>query len=599
MTASMPNRLFNTPIDTQDDITALIPDFPFDYAVFLDTAKINRKPLFNIPSANYGQEVCIVGGGMAGLTAAYELMRSGLKPIIFEADRIGGRMDAKPMSNSGTLAEMGSMRFPLSGKALFHYINKVGAYTAPFPNPGTAASFGNLVNYRGENFYYERDSKNFPIPSHFVALEQDWQDMLDGSPTNFQQMRQALIRKDITTIKRIWNNLITGTESIDSFDNISFYNYLKMYGNWSMDEIDLFGQVGFGTGGWNTDFPNCILEVLRVAMTYLDSDHQLIYEGSTFVPSSLLQQTPSVLGDVMVHWSENTTVQSLTESVLNSVSGNKVNAFQPSNSDTNKIKVEYSGPNGEKKSRDFSAVIYTPQVRCLQQMGHNYAEQNSYSILTQDIIEAVQYTHYMQSAKTFIELKTPFWKERDSTTGKYKMSITLTDRKTRGTYLLDYTRDDETPRPVVCISYTWNDDALKYLPLKSADRLYGGITTLYDIDPNLMGHLGHEVTGDPITISWENELFYLGAFKNNLPGQYRMQRRLFTQFMQNTSSVKDRFILAGDDISWTAGWAEGAVSTAINAANAVAGLFEGSTYQNNSDPVSRFNDLKPVELNAV
>ncbi|WP_176482500.1 hypothetical protein, partial [Streptomyces albidoflavus] len=27
---------------------------------------------------------------------------------------------------------------------------------------------------------------------------------------------------------------------------------------------EIFGQVGFGTGGWDTDFPNSILEILRV-----------------------------------------------------------------------------------------------------------------------------------------------------------------------------------------------------------------------------------------------------------------------------------------------------------------------------------------------
>ena len=40
----------------------------------------------------HGEEVAIIGAGMAGMTAAYELMKMGLKPVIYEAGRIGGRL---------------------------------------------------------------------------------------------------------------------------------------------------------------------------------------------------------------------------------------------------------------------------------------------------------------------------------------------------------------------------------------------------------------------------------------------------------------------------------------------------------------------------
>src|SRR4051812_8450134 len=37
---------------------------------------------------------------------------------------------------------------------------------------------------------------------------------------------------------------------------LSFYNALSNEAHWGFDDIQLFGQVGFGTGGWNTDYPN-------------------------------------------------------------------------------------------------------------------------------------------------------------------------------------------------------------------------------------------------------------------------------------------------------------------------------------------------------
>ena len=50
---------------------------------------------------------------------------------------------------------------------------------------------------------------------------------------------------------------------------------------------------------------------------------------------------------------------------------------------------------------------------------------------------ALDRTRYMQSSKTFVMVDRPFWRDRDPQTGRYSMSMTLTDRLTRGTYLFD------------------------------------------------------------------------------------------------------------------------------------------------------------------
>jgi len=58
--------------------------------------------------------IAIVGAGVAGLTAARELFRSGYTNIdIFEAsDRIGGRTWSIPAPDRNTTFEMGAMRMP-------------------------------------------------------------------------------------------------------------------------------------------------------------------------------------------------------------------------------------------------------------------------------------------------------------------------------------------------------------------------------------------------------------------------------------------------------------------------------------------------------
>ena len=74
-------------------------------------------------------------------------------------------------------------------------------------------------------------------------------------------------------IKAIWDPLVR------ALDDETFYGFLARsphFARFSFREI--FGQVGFGTGGWDTDFPNSMLEILRVVYTGADDEHRSIVE---------------------------------------------------------------------------------------------------------------------------------------------------------------------------------------------------------------------------------------------------------------------------------------------------------------------------------
>src|SRR6476619_3277262 len=79
-------------------------------------------------------KVIVLGAGMAGLTAAYELQRAGHEPIILEAqNRVGGRIKTlrEPFTH-GLYAEAGAMRIPKVHDLTLHYVHKFGLTTAPF-----------------------------------------------------------------------------------------------------------------------------------------------------------------------------------------------------------------------------------------------------------------------------------------------------------------------------------------------------------------------------------------------------------------------------------------------------------------------------------
>jgi lysine 2-monooxygenase len=172
------------------------------------------------------------------------------------------------------------------------------------------------------------------------------------------------------------------------------------------------------------------------------------------------------------------------------------------------------------------------------------------------------------------------------------MSMTLTDRLTRGTYLFDLGED----RPgVICLTYSWMSDALKMLPLPLERRVELALGALEKIYPTL--DIRSHIIGDPITVSWESDPNFLGAFKGALPGHYRYNHRMYGHFMQAGLPPEERgLFLCGDDVSWTPAWVEGAVHTALNVVWGVMTHLGGHTAKDNPGPGDRWEELAPVAL---
>ena len=65
---------------------------PLDDPIWADAAPAEGHPPL---SADEAADVCVVGGGIAGLSVAYHLAREGKSVIVLEAGRIGGRMTGR------------------------------------------------------------------------------------------------------------------------------------------------------------------------------------------------------------------------------------------------------------------------------------------------------------------------------------------------------------------------------------------------------------------------------------------------------------------------------------------------------------------------
>ncbi|MEU7908093.1 NAD(P)/FAD-dependent oxidoreductase [Actinoplanes sp. NPDC049118] len=537
-------------------ITMLVPDFPFSYDEWLS----HPAGLGTVPTERLGTRVAVIGGGMAGMTAAYELMRLGLRPIVYEAGQLGGRMRSVPFPGApGVVAEMGAMRFPVSARSLFHYVDLLGLPTRPFPNPLAPGTPATVIHLGGER-HHARTADD--LPAAYQQVADAWEKVLTEHAELFT-VSTAIRDRDVATLKSVWNRLVT------ELDDTSFWGFLSASPAFrSFRQREIFGQVGFGSGGWDTDFPNSVLEILRVVYTGADVDHVLIPGGCQQLPRGLWRHRPRGLA----HWPHGTSL-----ALLHGEAGPRPAVASMRRSEGG-IEVRDVTGQGEV----FQAVVCTPHVWTLLNR-----IRTDPALLTPAQWTAVERTHYMGSSKLFVLTDRPFWRDVDPATGHETMGMTLTDRLARGVYLFD---DGPDEPGVMCLSYTWNDDSLKVATLSATERLEVLLARLADIYPGV--DIRSHIVGDPVAVTWETEPAFMGAFRANLPGQYRYQRRLFTQFMQDPGG----FYLCGDDVSWTAGFAEGAVTTALNAVWGVMHQLGGASPDDNPGPGDAFHRLAPVDL---
>ncbi len=541
----------------------LLPDFPFAYDQWLT----HSDGLGTIPSEHHGAEVAVVGAGISGVVAAYELARLGLRPVVYEAGRMGGRLRSERFGAADdVVAELGGMRFPTSGRSFYHYVNQLGLETRPFPNPLTEAAGTTVVDLAGEPLFARTIDD---LPAVFREVSDAWDSALEQG-ARFSEISEAIGLADTDAIKSIWNDLVV------QWDDRTFYDFIATsdsFSKLSFRHREIFGQVGFGTGGWDSDFPNTMLEILRVVMSGFEDNQNLIVGGAEQVVRQLWDhplENPA-------HWPAGTSLSSLHSGAPRT----GVASLMRSDDGT----IEVTDRHGN--VRNVPAVLSTTQSWLLT-TNIDVDE----TLFSQPHWMALDRTRYMQSSKTFVMVDRPFWNDIDPSTGLGVMGMTLTDRNTRGTYLFDNGPD----RPaVMCLTYAWNSDAMKVLPKSAHERARLALDTLEKIYPDV--DIASHVIGEPITVSWETDPNFLGAFKGALPGHYRYNRRMFSHFLQDDFPAAERGIfLAGDDVSWTPGWADGAVATALNAVWGITRHFGGSTHPENPGPGDQWEQLAPLQL---
>ncbi|WP_084627962.1 NAD(P)-binding protein [Elstera litoralis] len=97
----------------------------FSYDQWLSFNNNYNRPLGSIPA---GTRIAVIGAGVSGACASYELLRAGATVDLFDAlDQVGGRADSVMFPGATSdLAELGAMRFPPSEFIMNWYLENFG-----------------------------------------------------------------------------------------------------------------------------------------------------------------------------------------------------------------------------------------------------------------------------------------------------------------------------------------------------------------------------------------------------------------------------------------------------------------------------------------
>ena len=403
------------------------------------------------------KKVIIVGAGLAGLSAGFELKRAGHNPVILEAQqRIGGRVyTLRDPFTEGLYAEVGAMRIPRAHSLTMEYISRFGLKTSDFTmdNP-------NAYYYIGGKKIRALDANANPSLMGF-EVNKDEEGKTSGQL--YMEAIQPLIDMLEKNGDSAWDEIIT------KYDQYSTREFLELHG-WSEGMIEMFGLLANQESVMNSSF----LELFREDSGNYYTNMVEIDGGTDRLPYAFL---PELKDNIRF--------------------GAKMTAMDQSPDD---VTIHYQTPAGKFSETGDYAIITVPfpVLRHVEVLKPFSREKN----------RAIRQLHYDASAKILFQCKRRFWEEDEGIYG----GGTMTDLPIRNLYYPDHGR--ETGRGVILASYTWSEDAQRWGSLKPDDRIVQALDDVAEIHLQVIQEF--EVG---TSWMWHDDEFAGGAFALFDPGQ--------------------------------------------------------------------------------
>ena len=415
-----------------------------------------------------GKRVLILGGGVCGLVAAFELKRQGHDPLILEAQhRVGGRVQTIRDFAPGLYAEAGAMRIPRVHDLTLAYCDLFGLELRPFVmgNPRT------LVHINGQRMTVEdadREPDRLPFDLADHEKGKTWTQLWNEATSEFREQYEQ-----------------GGVESLDSllhsYDQYSIREFLVMRG-FSEGALELYGVMSFRESNMNA----AVVEQLREIVGRSFEDMQEIVGGMDMLPRAFYEQVKD-----------------------NVRFGAEITSIEQSPDD---VTVHYRTHSGRFSAKGDYAICALPfsVLRDIEVMGQGFSREKQ---------KAIRELNYNASGKILFQTRHRFWEQEDGIVG----GTTVTDLPIRRICYPSFS-DPNDERGTLLASYTWGQDALRWGAMDPESQIEQAIEDVAKIHPSITAEFEVGAVKD-----WYGDAYARGAFALFEPEQ---QTRLQASIVQ-------------------------------------------------------------------
>ncbi|MGZ8512118.1 MAG: flavin monoamine oxidase family protein [Candidatus Limnocylindria bacterium] len=402
------------------------------------------------------RDVVIIGAGLAGLVAAFELKRQGHRPIVLEAqNRVGGRVYTLRSFAPGLYAEAGAMRIPRAHDLTIAYCELFGLEMRPFvmSNPRGLVHVGGVrmtAQEAGEQ------PERLPFALSETERGRSATDLWDEAIADLR----AMVEADATAA---WDQIVR------DYDRYSLYDFLRLRGL-SEGAIEFYAVMNF----LEADMHNAFVEVLREELGRAYVDMQEVVGGMDRLPDGFFAQLQS---EVRL--------------------GAEVFAIDQ---DPDGVTVHYKTEAGRFTARGDYAICTLPfsVLRTVEAV----------KPFSRGKQRAIRQLNDHASTKILFQVRDRIWEKADGIEG----GSTVTDLSIRR---MNYpTPDPSNQRGILLASYTWGQDALQWGAMDPETRLEEALDDVNRIHPGI-----RDVFEVGASHAWYGDRWARGAFALFAPEQ--------------------------------------------------------------------------------
>ncbi|KPU43124.1 flavin-dependent L-tryptophan oxidase RebO precursor [Oxobacter pfennigii] len=491
-------------------------------------------------------KVGIIGGGLSGMAAAFELRKLGYDITIFEpnTERIGGRIYTHYFDkDKGLYGELGAMRFPISHETTWHYINLFKLNTAPLINRDPKSLiFVRNVRVRNDTAGSNITHNIYPLfDLNLKERSTPWPHLFNHISDYYLSTLPPEIRKQFLTLMPRYDS------RFERIINMSIRQAISQY-------------------GLSSEAINLIISIMPIIGSIMDSsyeatlnnDYTMDFLNLYYIPGGMVklpmafyksltspdpEEYPGIPKEHLgkVTWKRGFAVYGIYKSERG---GKVVLKYRP-----------YPEKNGDSNLyENFDYVICAIPLSLLRLM-------DIYPYFSGKKMEAIRDVNYYDSQKTLFLCSERFWEKQ----GIYGGS-SYTDRLIN---IISYPQDHASQyrsgdSGVLLASYNAGQDAVRLGHTISTEQYRIIRENVEQVHGLPDGYLNN-IVKDVKTVDWVNEPWAKGGFQMLFSGS-----KVDFLYISSTPEYDNRVFFAGEHASTKNAWIQGSLQSAMQAANSIA-----------------------------